>query len=278
MSMKIWHQSFTTLARVPEYNEKLRAHIKKVVRPDTEVVVHGTHAGTHDHRPGAGPSTDVGYAYMQALHAHQFAYAAVLAEEAGYDAFTLGTIPEPGIREIRSLVSIPVVGYGECAMSLAGHLGQKFGVLLFIKEMIPIIESNVARMGLTSRCAAIRYVGFPSSSVLPTKDAPAEVLDIFFENARRLIADGADVIIPGEAPLSLLLHRAGISRVDDVPVIEAVAATLKTAELLVDTKQQLGVWRSTRGYYQEIPPRERVKELIELYGISKLFSTAEQST
>ena len=271
--MKIWHQSFTTLARVPEYNEKLRAHIRKVVRPDTEVVVHGTHAGTHDHRPGAGPSTDVGYAYMQALHAHQFAYAAVLAEEAGYDAFTLGTIPEPGIRETRSLVSIPVVGYGECAMSLAGHLGQKFGVLLFIKEMIPMIESNVARMGLTSRCAAIRYVGFPSSAVLPTKDAPAEVLDIFFENARRLISDGADVIIPGEAPLSLLLHGAGINRVDDVPVIEAVAATLKTAELLVDMKRQLGVWRSTRGYYQEIPPRERVKELTELYGISKLFST-----
>lgn len=273
--MKIWHQSFTTLARVPEYNEKLRAHIRKVVRPDTEVVVHGTHAGTHDHRPGAGPSTDVGYAYMQALHSHQFAYAAVLAEEAGYDAFALTTIPEPGIREIRSLVSIPVVGYGECAMTLATHLGQKFGVLLFIKEMIPMIESNVARMGLTSRCAAIRYVGFPSSAVLPTKEAPAEVLDVFYESARRLIADGADVIIPGEAPMSLLLHRAGISRVDDVPVIESVAATLKTAEMLVDMKQQLGTWRSTRGYYQAIPPRDRVKELAELYGISKLFSTAE---
>ena len=53
-------------------------------------------------------------------------------------------------------------------------------------------------------------------------------------NARRLIADGADVIIPGEAPLSLLLHRSGINRVDGVPVIEAVAAMLKTAELLVE--------------------------------------------
>jgi hypothetical protein len=29
--MKIWHQSFTTLSRVPEYNENLRAHIRKVV-------------------------------------------------------------------------------------------------------------------------------------------------------------------------------------------------------------------------------------------------------
>ena len=111
--------------------------------------------------------------------------------------------------------------------------------------------------------------------MLPTKEAPAQVLEVFHENARRLIADGADVIIPGEAPLSLLLHRAGITRVDDVPVIDGVAATLKTAEMLVDMKQQLGTWRCTRGYYQAIPPRERVKELADLYGISKLFSTAE---
>jgi len=212
---------------------------------------------------------------MQALHFHQFAYAAVLAEEQGYDAFALSTIPEPGIREIRSLVSIPVVGYGEAAMTLATHLGQKFGVLLFIGEMIPMIEGNVARMGLTGRCAGIRYVGFPSSAVIPTKEPPADVLKIFYENARRLIADGADVISPGEAPMSLMLHRAGISRVDDVPVIEGVAATLKTAEMLADMKRQLGTFRCTRGYYGAIPPRERVKELTELYGISKLFSTAE---
>jgi len=273
--MKIWHQSFTTLARVPEYNEQLRAHIRRIVRPDTEVVVHGTHAGTHGHRKGDGPSTDVGFAYFQALHSHQFAYAAILAEEQGYDAFALATLPEPGLREIKSLVSIPVVGYGECAMTLAGHLGQKFGVLLFIKEMIPMIESNIDRMGISSRCAGIRYVGFPSSAVLPTKEAPSAILDIFHENARALIAEGADVIIPGEAPMSLMLQRAGITRIDDAPVIEGVAATLKTAEMLVDVKRQLGISRCTRGYYQAMPPRERVKELADLYGVSRLFSSAE---
>jgi hypothetical protein len=43
---------------------------------------------------------------------------------------------------------------------------------------------------------------------------------------------------------------------------------------LVDMRRQLRTWRSTRGYCQAIPPRERVKELAELYGIAKLFSTA----
>jgi allantoin racemase len=42
-------------------------------------------------------------------------------------------------------------------------------------------------------------------------------------------------------------------------------------EMLVDMKQQLGVSRSTQGYWQAIPPRERVKELAQMYGLSKLF-------
>ncbi len=111
--------------------------------------------------------------------------------------------------------------------------------------------------------------------MLPTKEAPSAILDIFHENARALIAEGADVIIPGEAPMSLMLQRAGITRIDDVPVIEGVAATLKTAEMLVDVKRQLGISRCTRGYYQAMPPRERVKELADLYGVSRLFSSAE---
>jgi ABC-type Na+ transport system ATPase subunit NatA len=56
-----------------------------------------------------------------------------------------------------------------------------------------------------------------------------------------------------------------------VPVIESVAAVLKTVEMLVEMKQQLGVSRSTQGYWQAIPPRERVKELAQMYGLSKLF-------
>jgi allantoin racemase len=271
MSMKIWHQSFTTLARVPEYNQVLREHIARVVRPDTEVVVHGTHAGTHGHKKTDGPSTDVGFAYFQALHMHQFAYAAVLAEERGFDAFAVATLPEPGLREIRSLVSIPVVGYGESAMLTACQLGLKFGVLLFIQEMIPQIEMNVRNHGLEGRCAGIRHVGFSSSEVLPSSGLPARVLDIFHERARQLIAAGADVIIPGEAPLSVHLARAGINRVDDVPILDGIACTLKSAETMVDLRRQLGVTRATRGYYQAPPPRERVKELARLYGIADLF-------
>lgn len=271
MSIRIWHQSFTTLARVPEYQQALRAHIKRVVRTDTEVEVHGTHPGTHGHKPTDGPSTDVGYSYFQQLHMHQFAYAAVLAEERGFDAFAMATLPEPGLREVRSLVNIPVVGYGESAMLTACQLGLKFGVLLFIKEMIPQIEMNARNHGLESRCAGIRHVGFASSEVLPSTGLPPHVLEIFYDRARQLIAAGADVIIPGEAPLSVHLARAGINRVDNVPILDGIACLLKSAEVMVDLKRQLGITRATQGYYQAMPPRDRVKELAGLYGISQLF-------
>lgn len=273
MAMKIWHQSFTTLARVPKYVESLKAHVRQVVRPDTEVEIHGSHAGTHGHKPSDGPSTDVGYAYFQSLHMHQFAYAAILAEERGFDAYAIATLPEPGLREIRSLVSIPVVGYGESAMLTACQLGLKFGVLLFIQEMIPQIETNVRMHGLQERFAGIRYVGFTSHDVLPNASLSQATLDTFYASARQLIADGADVIIPGEAPLSILLKQAGINRVDDVPIIDGISTTLKSAEIMVDLKRQLGITRSTRGYYQAVPPRERVKALASLYGIDKLFES-----
>jgi allantoin racemase len=183
MPIKIWHQSFTTLARVPAYVERLKAHVKLVTRPDTIVEIHGSHGGTHGHKPGDGPSTDVGYAYLQSLHMHQFAYAAILAEERGFDAFAVATLPEPGLREIRSLVSIPVVSYGEAAMLTACQLGLKFGVLLFIKEMIPQIETNVMLHGLRDRFAGIRHVGFSSNEVLPNSNIPEAALEKFYASA-----------------------------------------------------------------------------------------------
>jgi len=36
--MKIWHQSFTVLEDLPAYRAAMEAHIRKVVRPDTQVV------------------------------------------------------------------------------------------------------------------------------------------------------------------------------------------------------------------------------------------------
>ncbi|MGE0797713.1 MAG: aspartate/glutamate racemase family protein [Lautropia sp.] len=266
MGIKIWHQSFADLARLRGYEKVLREHIRCVTRPDTEVVLHGMHSRTYvtDY-----PGNDIGYAYVQFLHAHQFARAAMQAEQEGYDAYALTTLPEPGLRHIRSLVSIPVVAYGESAMLTACQLGLKFGVLLFIEKMVPQIETNIREHGLESRSVGARYVGFGFDEVLANFDTPDVVVEKFMTASRALIASGADVIIPGEAPLNLLLQRAGVTRVDDVPVLDGVATTMMCAEMMVDLRQRLHIGRSTRGYYQAIPPRGRLDEIVSLYGLDR---------
>jgi hypothetical protein len=55
-----------------------------------------------------------------------------------------------------------------------------------------------------------------------------------------------------------------------VPVIDALGATIKMAEAMVDLRRTSGLAPSRRGYFMDKPPRERVKELLDLYGISRL--------
>ena len=213
---------------------------------------------------------------MQYLHGQQFVLGGIAAEEQGFDAYAIMSIPEPALRETRSLIDIPVVGYGESSFLMAGMLVQGAGVLMFIEEMRPLIQENAEKLILPGRFAGAHYVGFSFNEVLKAFDDPAALLDKFRASARALIRAGADVIIPGEAPLCVLLARNGVNRIDEVPVLDAIGATVKMAEAMVDLRRSCGVYASRRGYFMDRPPRERVKELIELYGISRLRPGADQ--
>lgn len=268
MSTRIWHQSFTVLEQLPAYAERLAEHFRKVARPDTEVVMHGMHAKTYRTNY---PGTDIKHNYMQVLHGQQFVLGGIAAEEAGFDAYAIMSIPEPALRETRSLIDIPVVGYGESSMLVARMLGERMGVLIFIEGMTPIIEENAARVGVSSKFGGARFVGFTFDDVLKAYEEPSSLLERFHTAARAMIKEGVDVIIPGEAPLCALLMKHGVTRVDDVPVVDALGATIKMAEAMVDLKRSSGLAPARRGYFTEKPSRERVKELVELYGMNHLW-------
>ena len=140
-TMRIWHQSFTVLSELGAYDQALRVHFERVSRPDTKIVMHGMREGTYRTNY---PGDDIRHAGFQLLHALQFVEAAVQAERQGFDAFALSTLPEPALVEIRTLVDIPVVGYGEsAAKEAAGH--GRFGALVFIPELADLYAANVRR-------------------------------------------------------------------------------------------------------------------------------------
>ena len=90
--IRIWHHSFTVLEKLPPYAEAMAAHFRRVARPETEVVMHGLHPDTYRTNY---PGNDIQYGYFQTLHAQQFLMGAVKAEEQGFDAFAMMTLPEP---------------------------------------------------------------------------------------------------------------------------------------------------------------------------------------
>ena len=268
-TIRIWHQSFTVLENLPTYAATLRAHLSKVARPNTEITLHGMHPDTF---VTEYPGTDIRHSLLFRLHASQFVVNAVVAQEQGYDCYAICTIPDPALYELRSAINIPVVGYGESAMHLACLLGQRFGILVFIEEFVSLLEENVRRYGLASRLAEVRHVGFGFAEVSEAFAHPAPIIEKFHVAARQIIANGADVIIPGEAVLCAVLMSQGVSRVDDVPVVDALAATVKMAELMVDLRRVAGLRASRKGYFGAAPPRERIAELLRFYGLDRFTS------
>jgi allantoin racemase len=226
--------------------------------------MHGMREGTYRTNY---PGDDIKHVGFQFLHAIQFMQGALLAERHGYDAYALSTLPEPGLREIRALVSIPVVGYGECAARTAVGDGRKFGALVFIPELAELYRDNVRRHGLGCRLVGANDVGFRFNDVLAAFDAPGPLIDRFKTAARQLIAKGAEAIVPGEAPLNVLLAMNGVMEVDGVPIVDSLGAWVRAAEVAVDHRRA-GTDTLGEGYFGAIPDPVRRNEILDFYGLN----------
>lgn len=264
--IRIWHQSFTVLQDLGAYDAALKAHFRRVARPDTEIVMHGMVPGTYQTNY---PGNDIRHAGLQHLHSMQFLRAGLQAEDEGFDAYAISTLPDPALRAIRSVLHIPVVGYGESAMLTSCLLGARFAIVVFIDELTDLLRDNARQYGLDGRLVGVNDVGFRFTDVLAGFADPQPLIERFVASARAQIARGAEVIIPGEAPLCVLLATHGVSQVDGVPVLDSLACWVKQAELLVDLKRTSGIERCQRGYFNEPPAGERVRELMRFYGLDR---------
>ena len=79
-----------------------------------------------------------------------------------------------------------------------------------------------------------------------------------------------DVIIPGEVPLNVLLAINGVNRVDDVPILDGLTATMKMAEMMIDLKRATGITHSRHGWFNGVKSKERVAEVATFYGLDRL--------
>jgi allantoin racemase len=258
--MRIWHQSFTVLDDVPHYRDALARHLSSQAGPDTTIDLHGMRAGTY---PSDYPGTHIGHVYLAGLHKEQFVGAALRAQDEGYDAFLIATIPDTAYEEVRSLVDIPVVAFGQTSVLMASMLGDRVGIVNFIAELEPQLRRNLRNYRLDQLVGPIVQVEAGFTDVMAAYAEPAPLLAAFEAAARRAIDAGANVIVPGEGPLNVFLADQGVSSVDEVPVLDSLGTCVRVAEL----RAAVGQRPSRRGFHHSQPERGLVDAARAFYGL-----------
>jgi Asp/Glu/hydantoin racemase len=189
------------------------------------------------------------------------------AEKKGYDGFIIGCASDLGLKEARSMVSIPVIGSTEATTLLACTLGNKFSVITTDPTACGRTENLVKSYGLADRLASVRCPpGLTShknfAMMAEGREQQKRIVDMLTAAMVKAInEDGAEVVYVSCLPTSGMLAMHHVYEVEGAPVVNMFTAALKQAESMVALKRAYGTVVCKRsiflgphtGWEQEIP-------------------------
>lgn len=260
--MRILFQSLVEAGRTPAYFSGMQERAGRIARPGVTVDFVGMPEGIYGKYT---PADVVKYPYMAAFSTQIILENALRAEAEGYDVFVVGSVQDPALEEARSLLDIPVVGYGESAMHFACCLSSRFAVLVFGDGFDQMMDLRIQRLGLAARALPTMRVDVGFEDVSRGLSESGQLAARFEEAARAAIAQGAQAIIPGQLYLSEAMARARIARIDEVPIVDGLGAALKMAEVMADFKA-MGIGVTRRGYLHARPPADMVRHARRFHG------------
>lgn len=167
-------------------------------------------------------------------------------ESEGFDALIIGCFGDPGLEAGRELVGVPLVGPAQASMHLAAQLGDRFGIVTVVSQVVPMLRRLARVYGLESTLASLRAVDVP---VLELRSRRSEVIATLEQQGRAAIEDGADALVLGCMTMGFLDVAAELQERLQTPVVNPVLAALHTAEALV----RGGLCASRHAY--PVPPK-----------------------
>jgi allantoin racemase len=164
------------------------------------------------------------------------------AEREGYDAVVPLGMLDLGVDGGKSAVDIPVVGPTEACLHLASIIGDRFGLMVYHESLVSFSRAIVRRYGMESHVVGFGVSGFDLPDLAAHHD---EVVENFVREARRLVDQGAEVIIPmGISQCPVHIKPDWIQDQLGVPVVEGFGAPIRMAALLASLglKQSRARW------------------------------------
>lgn len=250
MTIRLWHQSSTEL-QSEAYKEMLLRRAALSTSEGTSVDLHGVADGTWP--VGEARRGVYECPYTNLMIQAQCARNIIAAEDSGYDAFVYTCFEDPGLRAGRSMVDIPVVGILETSILVGGTLGRSLALIGTSPSQADRIGNIAYENRLDGRVVCVLGTEPLGPGVIDGASDGGKRAVAEFERAARLaIANGADVLIPAEGVINVLLADLGIKDVDGYPVVDSWGLVLRFAEMAVASHRTAGQVPSRKLHYGKV--------------------------
>tara|TARA_B100001142_G_scaffold327961_1_gene386860 strand:- start:6813 stop:7622 length:810 start_codon:yes stop_codon:yes gene_type:complete len=242
--INIWYQGYLEVDALPEYQNLLTKHVKTLKNNNVEVFIHGM---PKDFFYGTSPAEVTRYASSSMIFSNQILLNAMQAEEEKFDGLILGTIQNLALQETKSLIDIPVVGYGEAAMSYANKKGGKFAVLAFNPNLLELIDLQIKNSDFKKNAAPSILINLEYNDILHAFRDPAKLIKEFQKSVIQAKKQDVKIIIPGQMVLAELLWINKIDRLEGIEIIDAMKTSIEAIVDKIKNKTNLesGFWIST---------------------------------
>jgi allantoin racemase len=260
--MKLWYQSMSRTQAWGEYHPVLRRIVDKVKDINTTIEIHGI--------TKIGGVTDQ-YRYLEYLETGEVLENVQRAQDEGFDAFLIGNIADPGIRECREIATIPVLGLCESAMHLACMMGANFSLVTLNEKFTARIVENVDRAGLRSRLNGVARLKM--DRILDLKEgftnpqARQQIIEEFLKCAGTLVEAGAEVVIPAGGVAMALLADAEVNNAGKgTPILNGITSLVKMGEMAVQMNRLMGGAFVSKRLSNAPPSLSQLDEIRRYYG------------
>ena len=260
--MKLWYQSMSRTQAWGEYHPVLRRIVDKVKDVNTSVEIHGI--------TKIGGVTDQ-YRYLEYLETGEVLENVQRAQDEGFDAFLIGNIADPGIRECREIATIPVLGLCESAMHLACMMGANFSLVTLNEKFTARIVENVDRAGLRSRLNGVARLKM--DRILDLKEgftnpqARQQIIEEFLKCAGTLVEGGAEVVILAGGVAMALLADAEVNNAGKgTPILNGITSLVKMGEMAVQMNRLMGGAFVSKRLSNAPPSLSQLEEIRRYYG------------
>jgi allantoin racemase len=244
--MRILYQTLgvSRASRSGAYGQLLQRIVQQAAAPGTAIDV----IGLSPHRAVADQ-----YRYLEFMDTTEVIDNGLRAELEGYDAMLIGNIFQPGLHQLRELLNIPVLGLNEASVSMACLMAPTYSIINVNPKFNRPILDAIRLQGLEGRLVSVEMMTVERPGMfdvaLNTPDVRQQILDQFAAVSRRALDKGAEVLIPAGGSLMGLLIDSCVAEIDGAPVLNGIAALVKTGEMAVEMRRITGTFTSKRLTY-----------------------------